>query len=75
LKLFSVGNTELHGAYDTDDDVNLFLYSGEVFPERGYPQSTAVNGSFNISLIEDFTNHFFLNAMKDILPYDKKYRC
>jgi len=24
--------------------VNLFLYSGEVFPETDYPQSTAVNG-------------------------------
>jgi hypothetical protein len=59
LKLFSVGNTELHGAYDTDDDVNLFLYSGEVFPETGYPQSTAVNGSFNISINEVFTKPFF----------------
>jgi hypothetical protein len=47
-KLFPVGNTrtELHGAYDADDDVNLFLYSVEVYPETGYPQSTAVNGNF-----------------------------
>ena len=44
LKMCSFGNTELHGAYDNDDDVNLFLYSGEVFPETDYPQSTAVNG-------------------------------
>ena len=45
LKLFSVCNIELHGAYDTEDDVNLFLYSGEVFPVTGNPQSTTVNGS------------------------------
>ena len=40
LKLFSVGNTELHVAYNTDENVNLFLHSREVFPETGYPQST-----------------------------------
>jgi hypothetical protein len=40
LKLFSAGNTELRVAYNTDDDMTLFLYSGEVYPETGYPQST-----------------------------------
>jgi hypothetical protein len=59
LKIFSVGDTELHGVYGIDDGVNLFPYSGEVFPETGYPQSTAVNGSFNIFIIGLFRNPFF----------------
>lgn len=40
VKLFSAGNTELCAAYNTKDDMNLFLYSGEVYPETGYSQST-----------------------------------
>ena len=46
LKLFSVGNTELHVAYNRDENVNLFLLSGEVYPERSYPQSTDGNRFF-----------------------------
>ena len=40
LQPFSVGNTELHAAYNTDENVNLFLHSGEAFPEINYPQNT-----------------------------------
>jgi hypothetical protein len=39
-KVFSVGNTELHIVCNTEENVDLFLHSGEVFPGTGYLQRT-----------------------------------